>query len=566
MKDKTNVWKNYFRMLLDAGLPWKLMLLSFVLEMIISQMTLIFAEKLGTTLVEYHDIKLARLPLLILFLIGIAVIVIEVINAYIEEIVIAKIDHSLQEYAVDKIFYLKVKDIEKDDPRKLITRLVEDTSKSSKFLVDLAINEIPRLYYMIMALIQVISLKQPILTICTLAVVPIVFLGSFVAGKNTFVNRNNIQSKIAELTARLSEKIDNIEIIKSYNTQEIETTSGNNIIDELDKVKKQGVMIDQVNAFIKSMMWFIPLLVIIIPPALLMFNGEMNQGEFYAYILIVTTFRTRGEEHLTLWIYLKEAQGASLRLSQILNMETEQDYDNDFSIGDIEFNHVSFSYDDHKVLDDVSFVIEKGKKTALVGLSGSGKSTILNLIEKFYDPDSGNITINNQDIKDIGYKKYRDKFAYLPQNANGFSGTVRDMLKLSSEEDVDDNILNDVLKKCDLSELSLDDEIGYQGSKLSGGQRQKLGIGRMLLSESEYVLLDEATSALDVESTNKLQKLIDEKYKGKTQIVVTHDLSTVTNADKIILFSNGKIETMGKHEELLNTSNLYKLLFNKDVA
>ncbi len=566
MKEKSGIWKKYFRMLLDAGLPWGLMVICFALTMLTSQLTLTFANKLGTTLVPYDDMSHAKGPLAVLFALGIGNIIVKVVSAWLQGIVTAQVDRNLQKHAVKKVFYLKTSDVEKGDPREMITRLTEDTSKSSVFLVDLMINEIPRLYYMVMAVIQVIALKRPILIVCTLAVIPIVLLGSIIGGKLTFNNRNAIQQKISVLTARLAEKIDNIEIIKAYHTEEKEILSGNEVIDELDKVKKQGVLVDQINAFIKNMMWFLPLLVIIIPPALLLFKGEMTQGDFYAYILIVTTFRSKAEEHLTLWIYLKEAQGASLRLSEILNMKSEKEIKDAVpQIGDLHFDHVSFSYDDMKVLDDVSFTIPQGKKTALVGLSGSGKSTMLNLIEKFYEPQKGSILLNGRNIAEADCQKYRKMFAYLPQNASGFNGTVRDMLLLSCCKDINDEKLKKVLKQVELPELDLDYEVGYEGEKLSGGQRQKLGIARLLLSDAEYFLLDEATSALDAEATDILQKRIDEKTSGRTQIVVAHDLSTIVNADKIMVFDNGRLSAEGTHEELLKKSELYRQLTLKEA-
>ena len=564
MKEKRSVWKDYFRMLRDAGLPYKLMAVCFLLAMAVSQMTLWFADRLGATLVPYDDIQKAKTPLLVLFLLGMAIIAVKAVSTWLEGIVTAQVDRNLQKHAVKQVFYLKTADIEKGDPREFITRLTEDTSKSSVFLVDLMINEIPRLYYMVMAVIQVVAMKRPSLILCMLGVVPIILAGSVIGGKITFRNRNRIQERIAGLTARLAEKIDNIEIIKAYQTEEKETADGDEVIRSLDKVKRKGVLIDQVNAFIKNMMWFLPLLVIIIPPALMMFRGEMDQGTFYAYILLVTAFRSRAEEHLTLWIYLK-AQGASLRLSEILSMENEKDAGGEKPVkGNIEFRGVSFSYGDKDVLDGVSFVIEEGKKTALVGLSGSGKSTVLSLIEKFYDPQKGSILMGGKDIRENSYTEHRKLFACLPQNAGAFHGTVRDMLLISGDSATDER-LKEVLAEVQLPELDLDDEIGFGGEKLSGGQRQKLGLARMLLSDAPYLLLDESTSALDAEATAAVLERIDKAAEGRTQIVAAHDLTAVSNADRILVFDRGRLAAEGTHEELLETSPLYRQLALQEV-
>ena len=567
MNAKPKVWKNYFHMIFCAGLPWVLMVVCFLLSLGAAQLALVFASEMASALTDYQNIQDAVGPLFAVFLIGMATVLIKVVNAHLQAIVTAKVDRNVQRYAAQKVFYLKTADIESGDPRELITRLTEDTCKNSPFLVDLMINEIPRLYYIVAATVQVMQMGRPFLTLSLLLVVPVIILGAFLAGRLTFKARNRIQAKIAALTARLAEKIDNAETIKAYGTEDKEIADGDAVIMELDKAKKRGALIDQVNAFINNMMWFLPLLLIIIPPALLLFRGEITQNDFYAYILIATTFRTYTAQHLNLWIYLKDAQGATLRLSGLLSLDNERTVPGavDPKPGDIVFQDVVFSYGEGLALDHVSFTLEQGKKTALVGRSGSGKSTVLNLIEKFYAPQSGTVTMGGVDIARTDYAGYRGLFTYLPQNAPGFSGTVRDMLNYTSREPHDDQTLWEALKKVELADDvaalgGLDYEIGAGGKKLSGGQRQKLGVARLILSGTEYVLLDEATSALDVEATARVQQAIDEACRGRTQITVAHDISTVRNADKILVFNKGRLEAQGTHEELIQSCPLYQEL------
>ena len=573
MKPKSRVWKNYFRLIFRSGLPWGLMAVCFLLSMGNAQLALLFANKMAAALTDYRVLSDVVGPLFVVFLIGMATVLIKVVNAHLQAIVTAKVDRNIQRYAVDKVFYLKTADLERGDPRELITRLTEDPTKSSPFLVDLMINEIPRLYYIVAATIEVAKVRRPVLTLTLLLTIPVILFGSFISGRITFKVRNKIQGKIAALTARLAEKIDNAETIKAYGTEEQEIADGDRVIMELDKAKKQGAVIDQVNAFIKNMMWFLPLLLIIIPPALLLFRQEITQAEFYAYILIATNFRTYTAEHVQLWIYLKDAQGATLRLSGLLSLDNERTASSETVAvpGDIEFRNVTFSYGGSPALDQVSFTVEKGKKTALVGFSGSGKSTTLNLIEKFYEPQSGAILLNGTDIATLDYAGYRSLFTYLPQNAPGFSGTVREMLNYTSPTPHSDGELLDALAKVSLLDDivalgGLDYEIGYGGEKLSGGQRQKLGAARLILSDTEYVLLDEATSALDVEATAKIQRAIDEACRGRTQLTVAHDLSTVRNADKILVFNKGRLEAQGTHEELLSGCPLYRELVKEVKA
>lgn len=573
MNAKPKVWKNYFHMIFQSGLPWALMAVCFLLSLGNAQLALLFANKMASALTDYTVLTDAIRPLFVVFLIGMATVLVKVVNAHLQGIVTAKVDRNVQRYAVGKVFYLKAADVEQGDPRELITRLTEDTCKNSPFLVDLMINEIPRLYYIVAATVQVIQVGRPILAITLLLTVPVIFFGSFLAGRLTFKIRNRIQTKIAALTARLAEKIDNTETIKAYGAEEREIADGDKVIMELDKVKKRGAVIDQVNAFIKNMMWFLPLLLIIIPPATLLFNKQITQAEFYAYILIATTFRTYTAQHLDLWIHLKDAQGATLRLSGLLSLDNEKTASGALEAhpGDIEFKDVSFSYGEGKALDHVSFTLEKGKKTALVGLSGSGKSTALNLIEKFYAPQEGEIFLDGTDIRQLDYARYRGHFTYLPQNAPGFSGSVRDMLNYTSPAPHSDEELTEALKKVDLYEDllalgGLDYEIGTGGEKLSGGQRQKLGTARLILSNTEFVLMDEATSALDVEATAIVQQAIDEACRGRTLVTVAHDLSTVRNADKILVFNQGRLEAQGRHAELMDSCPLYRALVKEVKA
>src|SRR5574344_36278 len=569
---KVGVWGNYFRMLWKSGLPWVWMLICLALSLGRAELTLVFADRTGATFAaKYVDLHDAITPLLILLAIGLSIVATKVLGAHLEGILTAQLERNIQRYAVKQVFFLKVQDIEKDDPREIVTRLTDDTAKSAKFVVDLTVNEIPRLYYIVMAIIQVVKMKLPVLTITLICVIPVIFLGSWLSGKITFKNRNKIQAKIAVLTAKLAEKIDNVEVIKSYNNQEKEITSGNEVIQELDKVKKQGAVVDQINAFIKNMMWFLPLLLIIIPPAIYLFDKTMTQEQFYAYILLATSFRTYTAEHLTLWIYLKDAQGATLRLATILSSPSEKGTNAILvpEAGDIVFKNVSFAYDKEPVLKNVSFTLHKGEKTALVGLSGSGKSTILNLIERFYEPSEGKDTVTAKIYSAYRSRRSRNLRAYLPQNAPGFSGTLRDLLNYCVKKPYPDERLLQVLQQVGLAEEfaplgGLDYSVGYGAGRLSGGQRQKIGVARLLLSESEYVLLDEATSALDAKASADIQRLVDESCKSRTEIAVAHNLKTIKNADRILVFHQGKLVGEGRHDDLLKACPDYCTLVREE--
>lgn len=565
--EKQHVWKNYFSMLLGSGLPWGLMIFCFVLSLAVAILSLGLATQISVVLEERSDIHETIPELVKLVGILFAGITCSVAGKHLQGIVTAKVDRNVHRFAIGRILRLKVKDLEAEDSRRLITRLTEDTAKNSPFLIELAVNEIPRIYYIIAAIIAVAAIGQPLLVGAMFLLIPGVFILAFVSGRITFKNRNKIQTRLAAVTAKLAEKIDNIELIKSYGAEKKEIEAGEAVLDEYKKVRKEGALVDHINKFISNMIWFIDVTIIVVPPTILMLNGKIDRATYAAYTVIMARFEGYVKDHLTVWLALKEAQGATLRLSSVLNMESESDAGKGTSEvgGDIRFEDVSFGYTDKKVLDHVSFTIEEGKKTGIAGLSGSGKSTVFALLEKFYDPEEGRICVGDTDTKALDYTAYRKQFAYLPQNAPAMNGTVREMLTYSSDRIFSDEelkaALRDVLLLDDIEALGgLDYAVGRGGENLSGGQRQKLGLARMLLSDCRYILLDEATSALDPEATAAIQKTIDEKCKGKTLVVIAHDLSTIANADKILVFDGGKLAGEGTSEELKAGLPLYAAL------
>ncbi len=563
-KTKPSVWKNYFSMLRHAGLPWVLMIVCFVLSLLVSILTLALANQLAVVLQENVPIHSVVPEIWKLIAVIIGGIGCTIANSHLQGIVTAQIDRNVQKYAVGKVLYLKTKDLEATDTREFITRLTDDTTKNAPFLIELVINEIPRLFYLVGAIISVAQMGQPTLLGAMFLLIPGILILAFLSGLITFRNRNKIQARLAAVTARLAEKIDNVELIKSYGAEEKEIESGDKVLDELNKVRKEGALVDHVNQLISHFIWFIDIIIIVVPPTLLMFNGAIDRAMYAAYILLVSKFETNVKDHLKVWVALKEAQGATRRLSAVLQLDDETDAKatGALSSGDIVFDNVSFAYGEEYVLKDLSFTIPQGKKTGIVGLSGSGKSTVLNLIEKFYTPDAGKILLGGTDIQSADYTQYRSRFAYLPQNAPAISGTVREMLRFSANREYSDEEMNGALKAVllydDLAPLGgLDYDIGHSGENLSGGQRQKLGIARMLLSDADYVLLDEATSALDPEATALLQQRIDAHCKGKTLVVVAHDLRTIENADNILVLEDGRLIGQGTHQRLSETLPLY---------
>ncbi len=232
---------------------------------------------------------------------------------------------------------------------------------------------------------------------------------------------------------------------------------------------------------------------------------------------------------------------------------------------EIEFKNVSFSYGDKKVLDNISFTVKKGKTIALVGQSGGGKSTLANLVPRFYDPDEGDILVDGISLKNYDYKTIRHHMGIVTQESILFNDTLQNNIAFGID-DIDENKVIEAAKIANAHNFIMQEKEGYQrligdrGSKLSGGQKQRVTIARALLKNPAILILDEATSALDSESEMLVQEAINNLMKSRTSIVIAHRLSTIQNADEILVINEGKIAERGSHNELLKLNGTYKKL------
>ena len=278
---------------------------------------------------------------------------------------------------------------------------------------------------------------------------------------------------------------------------------------------------------------------------------------------------------MQVWDDLKVAQGAMKRISEI-SAEEEEDYEKGESLlsidEDIHLENLSFSYEEKKVLDQVSFDIKKGGHTAIVGLSGAGKTTILNLLERFYKPDEGSIRMGEKEIDDFSLKSWRDQIGYVTQDAWIMEGSVRENLTYALEEELSDEALMEKLEELGLASLieelseGLDTQAGEEGSMLSGGQRQRICVARTLLKEPQFLLLDEVTANLDALTEQSITSALKKKKGQQTLLSIAHKLNTIVDADQIIVMENGKVNSMGSHASLMAEKGLYYDMYQKQMG
>ena len=294
----------------------------------------------------------------------------------------------------------------------------------------------------------------------------------------------------------------------------------------------------------------------------------INIGDFFAYLLYIKLFTQPIKKLVSFMEQYQNGMTGFKRFISIIDEEIEEEGTLELKDikGDIKFEEVHFSYDEKSILEGINLKIEAGKMIALVGPSGGGKTTFCNLIPRFYDVSSGNITIDNIKISDVTLESLRKNIGIVQQDVFLFTGTIRENILYGKHDATEEEIVL-AAKRANIHDFIMklpdgyETYIGERGVKLSGGQKQRISIARVFLKNPPILILDEATSALDNTTEYMIQKSLEELCKGRTTIVVAHRLSTIKNADRILVLTDKGIEESGSHEELLKGDGLYKELY-----
>lgn len=307
--------------------------------------------------------------------------------------------------------------------------------------------------------------------------------------------------------------------------------------------------------------------VVLIFGGLFTFNGSISMGDYVAYLLYIKIFMDPIKKLINFMEQFQNGMTGFQRYVEILNEDREKEKKGAKPLKDVKgkitFKNATFSYEDNMILDNLSLEIEEGKMLALVGPSGGGKTTFCNLIPRFYDLNKGDILIDDKSIYDVTLESLRANIGIVQQEVFLFTGTIKENIRYGNLDASDEEII-EAAKRANIHDFIMDLEDGYdtyigeRGTKLSGGQKQRISIARVFLKNPRILILDEATSALDNTTEYYIKQSLDELCKGRTTIVVAHRLSTIRNADEIIVLTDKGIEERGTHEELMKLNGIYK--------
>ncbi len=411
------------------------------------------------------------------------------------------------------------------------------------------------------------------LTLIMFSVIPFIILFTLLSRKTMLSSMKASRVEMAGINSALENSVTGIRESKSYVAEHYEICKFNNSNKKFAYFRCKAMhaigLYHAVMTFLSDLLY----LVIIFAGGMFFRNNIIDAGEFAAFILYISMFLDPIHRFVTLFEQLQEGMSGFSRFHEVMCEETEEDNGElvlDDVRGEIVFDNVSFGYDGEEgrqVIDRLSLSIEAGKTLALVGPSGGGKSTLCNLIPRFYNINSGKITLDGIDLRDIKLYSLRKNIGIVSQNIFLYDGTIKENIAYGRLDATDEEII-EAAKKANIHdyvttlEKGYDTEVGERGIKLSGGQKQRISIARVFLKNPKLLILDEATSALDNATEMQIQKSLEELSRGRTVIVVAHRLSTVKNADEIAVVDKSGIVERGTHEQLISFDGEYKKLYS----
>ena len=487
-----------------------------------------------------------------------------------------EIKKKLQFDMVNSLIKTDTQIIDKKHSGKFISNLTYDVTHITNLLSN-AILTLFKDSLTLIGLLTVMFMQNWKLSLISIIMIPFASISARTLGKRIGKVATEAQEKSGFLTTYLVELFKNHKLIKIFQKEDLEVKKADKHLVQLkDKNKKILTVFVRLSP-IMEVLTGVMIAVLIFYSGKLMSKGEVDINNFFSFLAAMMLAYQPVRSLSTLNMIVNQGLSAASRIIPIIDQKNninnaENAKELMINTANVNFKNLNFSYEasEGKTLKSINPEFEGGKMTSLVGHSGSGKSTILNLIPRFYDAQSGDITIDNQSIYKAKIQSLRREISMVSQETTLFDDTIKNNIKYAKENATDEEVFEAAkLSFCDEFINNLPDKfetlIGENGVRLSGGEKQRLSIARAMMKKSSIILLDEATSSLDSETESKIQDALKILTKNKTTIVIAHRLSTILNSNNIYVVDSGKIIDHGKHEALIVNSELYKNFYEKQI-
>lgn len=458
----------------------------------------------------------------------------------------------------------------------IMSNLTNDVAALQSAIVDNLVSFITEGVTLIGSLVSMLYLDWK-LTLVTLVIVPVVLGIINIFGKRLRIAGHDVQGRIADITSLLQETISGARVVRSfaregYEVQRFERENQRNFQAVMRATKLTSLLSPLVEfsaaIAVTVILWYGGYSVV---------TGAITAGSLIAFLIYAINLSNPVKRLSQVYGNIQKAMAAGDRVFAILDTKPEVVEKPDAIVlpevdGRVRFDHVSFSYDgEKKALDDFSLDVPAGRVVAIVGPSGAGKTTIANLLPRFYDATEGAITVDGIDVRDVTFQSLREQIGVVPQETMLFNATIKDNILYGRLDGTDEEVYAaakaaNALEFIERLPEGMDTLVGERGSSLSGGQRQRIAIARAILKNPKILILDEATSALDTESEKLVQEALERLMQGRTAFVIAHRLSTIKNANQIVVLREGKLVESGTHDELLAAGGLYQHLYSVQFA
>ncbi|SES29221.1 ABC transporter ATP-binding protein [Psychrobacillus sp. OK032] len=559
--------KGFFQLLKSLKWPVKitiiaivLSLLSTVIGLIVPLVTKNLVDTLTTTAFNW---KMIGVLLVVFLLQAISGGVSFYLLSYIGEFIVADLRKKLW----SKVLHLPVPYYDQNESGETMSRITQDTTTLKSLITDHLVNFVSGIITIIGSVIILFFIDWK-MTLIMLISVPLSVAIMMPLGTMMHKVSKATQKEMASFSGLLGRVLSEIRLVKSYRAEKTETVSGNEAIQNLYRF---GLKEAKIQAFISPFMTLIMMAILVVIlgyGGLQVSKGILSAGDLVAIIFYLVNIIVPFAQMATFFTSFQKAVGATERIQDIFHMDSEAvelEAKQPLEDGIITFLDVHFSYGpDKKVIDGISLEAPPGTVTAFVGPSGGGKTTIFSLLERFYEPDTGEILFNRTPIEKLSLRTWRSKIGYVSQESPLMSGTILSNMTYGM---TDNPPMEKVIEAAEAANAAMfidelpdkyDTLVGERGIKLSGGQRQRIAIARALLHNPKILLLDEATSNLDSGSEASVQEALERLMKGRTTLIIAHRLATIIHADQIFFLEKGKITGAGTHDELIANHDLYR--------
>ncbi len=551
----------------------KLLICISIFTILVSILTVIAPIYVGKIIDKFVELSYKEFitNLIILITLYVTIYIFSILQVKFLSKMIAKIQKDIRENLFNKINNIKIKELDKIEYGNVLNQFSIDLENISNGIIQGLPKIISGIVIVIVSIIVMLKINIKMSAILII-VAPVMYFISKWVTKNTNVFFNDRANIVAKLNNNAEEFITYQNTVRDFNYEEISEKKFEDLNTELYKTGVKAQFYSALTNPITRLISNIGYVVTGIVGVILMLNGEITIGDITTFLMYTSIFTRPFNEITAILSELQTAFASSKRIDEFLNSENEIFEITSKDIikirGNIEFKNVEFSYTKEPFIKNFNLKVKVGEKIAIVGKTGAGKTTIVNLLMRFYEIDNGDIYIDGTNIKDIPIKELRDNIGIVLQDTKLFTETVKENIAYGLENISEDEIKRvSKLSKADtfIEKLPQKYNTIINNEMLSEGEIQLITIARVMLRNPSILILDEATSNIDLITENKIQQSMLELMKGKTTFIIAHRLSTIQNADRILYLENGNIVEQGKHEELLSKKGKYFDLYTNQL-